>query len=310
MQPPNKKGPFKPMLSHITDFNGRSEKYTAYVKKVEQSRFTTGFDIVDKDIRGIAAGEMMIISAYSGTFKSAYLQNILMGYSSRSGLYSLFFSLEMPNEKVYEREMQIANSITSKEVEHRALNVHQRTLDQLNKCRTSGASKVLTVERPKLTLEHIAEYIELAKVKYELGVVGIDYLGLMKGGAGRSSADLTEDLSNGAKELAKEANLPVILLTQIYRAAARAQSDEGSEIELHHLKYGGEAGADIVLGLYRDQEESLVLKILKNRGGVINKRYKAEIIPHAMRFEGFSDYIPPPKKRGGYKKQQQDDLPI
>lgn len=309
MQPPNKKQPFKPMLSDISDFSARAAKYNEYVKRVEKQRFTTGFDIVDKDIRGIAAGEMMIIGAYSGTFKSAYLQNILMSYSARSGLHSLFFSLEMPNEKVFEREIQIANSISGKEVEYRTLNVSTKTLDLTNVCRMSGAGKVLSVERPKLTLEHIAEYIELAKVKYELGVVGIDYLGLLKGGVGRSSADLTEDMSNGAKELAKESKLPIILLTQINRGAARAQTDEGAEIELHHLKYGGEAGADVVLGLYRDKEESLVLKVLKNRGGIINKQYKAELIPHAMRFEGFSEYTPP--KKGSKKKSvPEDDYPI
>jgi replicative DNA helicase len=203
----------------------------------------------------------------------------------------------MPNEKIYEREMQIANGVSGAEVEYRVNSASQKALDFAAKCRLSGSNKLLSIEKPKLNLDHISEYIELAKVKYELGVIGIDYLGLMKGGPGRSSADLTEDMSNGAKELAKESQLPVVLLTQINRAAAKAQTDEGMEIELHHLKYGGEAGADIVLGMYRDQNEALVLKILKNRGGAINKRYKADLIPQSLKFEGFSEYVPPAKKK-------------
>lgn len=294
MQPINKKQPFKPAFSDIADFDARSNRYSEYVKGIQQNRFTTGFDIVDKDIRGIGPGEMMIIGAYSGTFKSAYLQNILMSYSAKSGLHSLFFSLEMPNEKIFEREMQIANCITGAEVEYRTINVTQKTVDFAMKCRMSGSTKVISVEKPGLTLSHIAEYIELARVKYDLGVIAIDYLGLMKGGAGRSSADLTEDMSNGAKELAKVAKLPVIILSQVNRAAAKAQAEEGMEIELHHLKYGGEAGADIVLGMYRDPRKALVLKILKNRGGATQKRYKADLVPQALKFEGFSEYVPPP----------------
>ena len=176
-------------------------------------------------------------------FKSAYLQNIMMQYSQRSGLYSLFFSLEMPDEKIFEREMQIANGISGGEVEEAVINVTRRTVEMSAKAKSAGSSKVLSVERPRLTLDHIAEYVNLAKARYELGVVAIDYLGLMRGDTRSSSADLTEGLSNGAKELAKECRLPVILLTQINRAAAKAQTDEGQEIELHHLKYGGEAGA-------------------------------------------------------------------
>lgn len=299
---------FRPSLPDISDFNQRSTKYMDYVSKIDAQRFTTGFDIVDRDIRGIGSGELMIIAAYSGTFKSAYLQNLLMSYSARSGLYSLFFSLEMPNTKIFEREMQIANCITGSEVEYQMNNTSTRTLELSNKAKSSGAGKVLTVERPKLNLHHIAEYIRLAQCKYDLGVVGIDYLGLMRGETGRSSADLTEDLSNGCKELSKEVGLPIILLTQINRAAAKAQTEEGSEIELHHLKYGGEAGADLVLGLYRDQNDILVMKILKNRGGIIGRRYQADLTPHALKFNGFSEYTPPKKesKRGGNRA----DLPF
>lgn len=300
------KQPFKPKFSDISDFNARSAKYVEYAKRLTQNRFTTGFDIVDRSIRGVGAGEVMIIAAYSGTFKSAYLQNMLMSYSLRSQLYSLFFSLEMPDEKIFEREMQIANDVTGYEVERQVNNITQTIVDMSMKAKTMGAGKVLSIERPKLTLDHIAEYVELAKVRYELGVIGIDYLGLMKGQAGRSSADLTEDMSNGAKELAKMTKLPVVLLTQINRTAAKAQSEEGAEIELHHLKYGGEAGADIVLGLYKDCQDSIILKVLKHRSGETNKRWKADITAQSLRFEGFENYIPVKKN----KKNNDYDLPL
>lgn len=295
------KPPFQPHMKDISDFNDRSDKYSEYVRTMQKNRFTTGHDIIDKSIRGIGPGEMMIIGAYSGTFKSAYLQNLLIDYSCRSDLYSLFFTLEMPDEKVFEREMQITNGITGSEVEYRYKNVSLKTNELRQQCAASGSDKVLTVERPRLTLDHISEYIEIAKTKYQIGVVGIDYLGLMKGNQGRTTADLTEDMSNGAKELAKSSKVPVILLTQINRAAAKAQVDEGMEIELHHLKYGGEAGADIVLGLYKDHETTLVMKVLKNRGGEVGIKFKANIIPHALKFEGFEQYVAPPKKNGNTK---------
>ena len=293
------KKPFKPSLDDITDFEGRCLAYGKHVNSILQNRFTTGFPIIDAEIRGIGAGEVMLIAAYSGTFKSAYLQNLMMGYSVRSKLHSLFFSLEMPNEKVFEREMQIANGLTGDEVESMTIARDAKFLGHYQNAKSSGASRVLCVERPKLTLNHIGDYITMAQGKYEIGMAGIDYLGLMKGETGRSSADLTEDMSNGAKELAKECRLPVVMLTQINRAAAKAQSEDGAEIELHHLKYGGEAGADIVLGLYRDADENVILKVLKNRGGATNRRFKANISKHSLKFDGFEYYNPPKKKKGG-----------
>lgn len=298
-QKPTIKKPFKPSIDDISDIEARCKKYGAYVTNIQCNRFTTGFPIVDAEIRGIGAGEVMLVAAYSGTFKSAYLQNLMMGYAVRSKLHSLFFSLEMPDEKIFEREMQIANDLSGPEIESMVIAREAKFLRHYDAAKFSGSSRVLTIERPKLSLGHIGDYIELAKSKYDLGMVGIDYLGLMKGDTGRSSSDLTEDMSNGAKELAKEYKLPVVMLTQINRAAAKAQSEDGAEIELHHLKYGGEAGADIVLGLYRDADDAVILKILKNRGGSINKRFKAQISPHSLKFDGFENYNPPKKKKGG-----------
>jgi len=302
----NKKA-YKPVLADISTFDNRATKYASYVSKLQQTRFVTGYSIIDEDIRGIGAGELMIIAAYSGTFKSAYLQNMLMNYGKSSGQYALMFSLEMPDSKVFEREMQIANGAYGYQVENGVYNRTDTARGMANMAREHGGNKLLTVDRPKLTLSHVAEYICLAKERYELGVVAVDYLGLLKGDHGRSSADLTEDMSNGAKELSKEVGLPIILLTQINRAAARMQSEEGAEIEMHHLKYGGEAGADIVLGLYRDPEKSLILKVLKNRGGSTGQQYKADISAHALRFNGFEEYVVTKKDKKG--KTVPEELP-
>jgi len=298
---------FAPKADDISDFIKRAGKYQSYVAKLEQSRFVTGFKIIDDDIRGIGPGELMMVAAYSGTFKSAYLQNMLMRYSASTKLHSMFFSLEMPDEKVFEREMQIASGVMGTEVEYHLKNTSARTRTMMEQCRNAGSGLVLTVERPKLTLDHVSSYLDIAREKgHEIGVVGIDYMGLMKHQTSKTSADAMEELSNGAKELSKEQGVPVIMLTQINRAAAKAQSEEGAEIHMHDLKYGGEAGADIVLGLYRDSEETVVLKVLKNRGGRIGQRYQADITTHALRFNDFYEYVPIKKKRktselpGGY----------
>ena len=104
-------------LSDIRTLEDRAKSYIYYVNKVESLRFRTGLGEIDNAIRGVAPGEVLTIIAYSGTYKSALLQNLLNGAANRTGLYQMFFSLEMPEQKVFEREVQIQCGITGREVE-------------------------------------------------------------------------------------------------------------------------------------------------------------------------------------------------
>lgn len=266
--------------SDIRTLEERTASYIKYVTKVGSLRFRTGLGEIDNAIRGVAPGEVLTIIAYSGTYKSALLQNLLNGAAARSGLYQMFFSMEMPEQKLFEREIQMQYGITGREVEELfktdAWKLNYKHLYDKN------SHKVLTCEKSRLTVAKIASYIEMARYKHgEIGGVGIDYLGLMKA-EGKSIFDKVSALSADLKGMAKDCHVPVIVLCQVNRGYAASKN---IEIEMDAAKGGGdiEAGADFMLGLWKDNDV-LCAKLLKNRNGPANLKWELEIEPSTLRF--------------------------
>lgn len=271
----------------ILTFKQRRQRYELQVKESNTARFRTGFQILDNCIRGVAPGEVLTIIAYSGTFKTALLQNLLLGGAERSGFFSLFCSLEMPVEKLFEREIQINGGVSGREVEDH-FSGRRGSLGVKEGLDRVASDGLLVCDKPRLTLEKIGRYIELSRQKYgRIGVVGIDYLGLMHG-PGKTLFEKTAHLSIETKNLAKELGVPIILLCQINRTGATS----GGEIEMHHAKGGGdiEAGADFMLGLWRDRDDQLICKVLKNRNGPAGHNFLVEMDRQSLTFQGMTPY--------------------
>jgi replicative DNA helicase len=278
--------------SDILNFERREERYSKYVKEVDKLRFKTSFDLLDRSIRGVAPGEVLTVIAYSGTFKTAFLQNLLLRGAEASGFYHLFFSLEMPVEKVFEREMQIQGGVAGRDVESHFSKERESCSVQAGTYRM-GSQGLLVCDRPRLSLDKISRYIELARQKFgKIGAVGIDYMGLMQA-PGKTLFEKMAYISIEAKNMAKELSIPVLMLCQINRAAATA----GGEIEMHSAKGGGdiEAGADFMLGFWRDRQDQLVCKVLKNRNGRTGDNYRVEIDRSTLQFKDMIPYKPESK---------------
>jgi len=286
-------------VNDILTFEQRQNRYERHIRELNASRFTTGFPIIDACIRGVAPGEVMTIIAYSGTFKTALLQNLLLGGAERSGFFSLFCSLEMPVEKLFEREIQINGGISGREVEDH-FSGSRDCMGVKSGLERLASRGLLVCDRPRLTLEKVGRYIDLARQKYgNIGVVGIDYLGLMHG-QGKTLFEKTAYLSIETKNLAKELKVPIILLCQINRIGATSNG----EIEMHHAKGGGdiEAGADFMLGLWRDGNEQLVCRVLKNRNGPTGQNFLVDMDTQSLTFKGMSLYKRVSAPQGGGKK--------
>lgn len=281
------------MLNDIITFDQRANRYTQYMAQVQSQRFTTGMECIDEVIRGVAPGEVLTIIAYSGTFKTALLQNLLVDAAERSGMYQLFFSMEMPAEKVFEREMQISNQMMGRAVEHHFSAEEKHRSNMISMAKSRGCDKVLVVEKNRRSLEQVAEYVSIAEMEYgDVQAIGLDYMALMKA-SGKDLFARTEELSIGLKELAKATMKPVIVLSQVNRGYAQST---GKEIETDAAKGGGdiEAGADFMFGMYVDADGELILKILKNRNGVKDRQFKMLMDRSALRFIGAEEYTPKP----------------
>jgi len=79
-----------------------------HIEELKEGVFATGFDALDKTIRGLAGGEVLTILARAGCFKTAFMQRLPL--QKNNDRLAVFFSLEMPVASLYERFGQQATS--------------------------------------------------------------------------------------------------------------------------------------------------------------------------------------------------------
>ena len=263
-------------LANVYDAKRMVEEYQTYLKNLKNNRFITGIDEIDKRIRGVAGGEVLTIIARAGSFKTAMLQNMLKTYVQNSAWGAIFFSIEMPVASVAERYFEILDGCTGKEVEDMFLEAGQYPTT----CQTAAEQfikdlKNLFVIPTKISLSQIPNYVKLIESEYNLkiGVVGIDYLGLVDG-PGTNEYEIISRIARGAKDVAKLINLPVVLLSQV----SRKGGEGATEITMEMGRGSGaiEEAADTVLGLWQE-DDNLICKILKNRKGRKGSRWVLEL---------------------------------
>lgn len=246
------------------DSEDLANAYISRVKFIEKTRFTTGFEYIDKYISGVCRGEVMTIIARAGCYKTAFLQNMIKRFIKLTNSFAAFFSLELPGDKVFERFAQMQFDNNRQEIER----FFKSDLKQAIKDEFIDEHRFLLTYLKRVSVAKI--YALLKKCPVPIGLVGIDYLTRMDGSESKEY-DRVSRMMKEIKDLAKECDVPVILLSQTSRAGGAGQT----EVELDFARGSGavEEESDFCLGFWQDGEKILG-KILKNRNGPKNIYFK------------------------------------
>ena len=208
----------------------------------------TGFTLLDSITSGLNKSDLIIIAARPGMGKTSFAMNIATNVARHADKDVVTFNLEMSKE-------QLATRILSTEalVDSNSLRNGRISGDDWVKLATSaGYLSTLPLfidDTASMTVQQMKA--KLRRVK-NLGLVIIDYLQLM-GSTSRSDNRVLviSEITRELKVMAKELNVPVILLSQLSRAV-EGRTDKRPM--LSDLRESGsiEQDADIVLFLYRD----------------------------------------------------------
>ncbi|WP_297956002.1 replicative DNA helicase [uncultured Ruminococcus sp.] len=208
----------------------------------------TGFTLLDSITSGLNKSDLIIIAARPGMGKTSFAMNIATNVARRAEKEVVTFNLEMSKE-------QLATRILSTEalVESNTLRNGRISGDDWVKLATSAgylSSLPLFIDdTASMTVQQMKAKLRRTK---NLGLVIIDYLQLMES-TSRSDNRVTiiSEITRQLKVMAKELNVPVILLSQLSRAV---ESRTDKRPMLSDLRESGsiEQDADIVLFLYRD----------------------------------------------------------
>ena len=208
----------------------------------------TGFTLLDSISSGLNKSDLIIIAARPGMGKTSFAMNIATNVARRAEKEVVTFNLEMSKE-------QLATRILSTEalVESNTLRNGRISGDDWVKLATSAgylSSLPLYIDdTASMTVQQMKAKLRRTK---NLGLVIIDYLQLMES-TSRSDNRVTviSEITRQLKVMAKELNVPVILLSQLSRAV---ESRTDKRPMLSDLRESGsiEQDADIVLFLYRE----------------------------------------------------------
>jgi len=214
----------------------------------------TGFVRFDEMTGGLRAGDLIIIAARPSMGKTALAlniaQHIVLGRDPQT---VAVFSLEMSRESLLTRMLCAAARVDGQKFRAGYLNTDERR--RLNVAAAQLAEAPLYVDdTAAANLMDMHAKMRRLKAEQGLALVVLDYLQLMSGrGRFENRNQEISVLSRGLKMLAKELEVPIVVLSQLSRAPEIRQGDHRPQ--LSDLRDSGaiEQDADLVCFIFREE---------------------------------------------------------
>ena len=293
----------------------RDEVFTALenIEKMYQQRgrisgLATGFNVFDQMTDGLHSGEMIIVAARPSMGKTALAMNIVehVALNLEEPKPVGVFSLEMSTQQLVQRMLCSRARVNMKKIrsgmlaraEHGKLNDAAAALSE---------SKIFIDDTPGLTILELRAKARRMRDRHRIELIAIDYLQLCRSTSRRGQDNRQieiSEISAGIKALAKELEIPIIVLAQLNR---QPEQRGGGKPRMSDLRESGslEQDADVVALLvrpevYEEDEDArsemsgkAELIIAKQRNGPIGE-IPLTFIKEYTRFENAAFDTPPP----------------
>jgi len=212
---------------------------------------STGFTDLDKMTSGLHGGEMIVIAARPSMGKTSLAMNIAEAVAVDQKLPVGVFSLEMTSESLVLRMLCSRSRVNLRAIRDGFL--AERDFPKLTGAAGKLANSPLFIDdSPGLSILQLRAKARRMSQQHGIKLFVIDYLQLLHSTARRAENRQQEiaDISNGIKSLAKELNVPVIVLSQLNR---ELEKDKSRKPRLSDLRESGaiEQDADLVGLLYK-----------------------------------------------------------
>jgi len=260
----------------------------------------TGFTDIDQITCGLQPSELIVLAGRPSMGKTTLALNIAEEVAVRNSAPVGIFSLEMAKEQLVLRLLCSHARVNSQNLRHGYLS--QKDLVKLvNAAGRLSEAPVYIDDTPSVGNLQLRAKARIMKAKYDIKLIIIDYLQLMQATAGRPESRQQEvsDISRSMKALARELEVPVLLLSQLNRGP---EDRPDRKPRLSDLRESGaiEQDADLVLlimrpGVYpdlieKDPDEShlVYVNVAKQRNGPTGER-KLTFQENYTRFENFTE---------------------
>ena len=257
----------------------------------------TGYNRLDDLTNGFHGGELIVLGARPGEGKTALGLNMIANAATKYKRKCAVFSLEMSKYQLSLRAACSSASISSYRAGRGDLGPDEWS--RLEKAVGGlSAANIYIDDNSLITPFEIKRKCMRLQREQGLDFVMIDYLGLMGAPTGGNQFANRQEIvsanSRAIKIMAKELNIPVLLIAQLNRnVETQKRNGEDVKPELHDLRESGaiEQDADIVMFIHKKKEEAEAgeaqdaeLLIRKHRNGATGT-IKLTWYPEFTRFE-------------------------
>ena len=250
------KGQVSALESLAESLTGVMESFEDIHKDGAKTRgIPTGFYQLDKMTNGLQRSDLIILAARPSVGKTSLAMNIVTNAAIEGGAKCAVFSLEMSKQQIAQRMLcSVANVDMSKALHGELDDTDWTKLWKAHK--KLSECKIYADDSSLNTPSQILSKCRKLKRERGLDLIMIDYLQLMTGD-GKADNRQTEigDISRRMKILAKEINVPVIVLSQLSRAVEQRQNKLPV---LSDLRESGtiEQDADMVIFIHRPDKDN------------------------------------------------------
>ncbi len=212
----------------------------------------SGFTDLDRQTNGFQHSDLVIIAGRPAMGKTSFAINIAQYAALHDDRVVAVFSLEMSREQLVMRMLCTEASVESQKIKEGL--VATADLNRLMEVREPmSAARLFIDDSGGITVPEIRSKCRRLKVRVGLDMIVIDYMQLMQSASGRKSDNRMAEISDITRQLkllARELDVPILLLSQLNRGPEQRQDHTPM---ISDLRESGsiEQDADMVILLYR-----------------------------------------------------------
>ncbi len=284
--------------NHVSEWMDMTEvmfnivKHQEHMEKTGGKGVPTGIRALDAENGGFFPGQMVVIGARPSVGKSAFMGQMALAMAKANYTVGII-SLEMNNTEVGARLSSIETDINYRTIyrnlyrdEDQKRQWYERMQDYLNlPIFISDATRVNSVD--------IKAKAQKLKHQHGLGCLMIDYMQLISGDnsqRGRTRENEVSEISRNIKLMAKELEVPVIVLCQLNRMITHRTGANRYPMLSDLRESGGiEQDADVVGFIHRDFLLGEAYAVDENGNSTEDK---ADFIIRKWRSEASNIHIP------------------
>lgn len=241
----------------------------AKLKNGELPGIKTGFYELDEKIMGLQPGQLVVIGARPAQGKSAWMGQVHRHTALVENKITGVLTIESSAEELTMRSLSAEGPVNaSLMAKGRMTNADLKSIGDAVDRMTEKSKNFVYFDKARMTIQEVHSVCRRMRIKYGAEVIFIDYLQRIHVPKQKTRFDEVAAATTALKEIARELNIPIVVMAQLGRDADDKKPGMGD------FQYSSqiEQDADVAVLLWHQKFFEKVEKVIDG----INREYKVE----------------------------------